>query len=305
MAKKVIIEFPSNLGLIQPGPGLEPGVKRLPDWLKKFGFHDLIQPDKVYRIDPPTYSMHIDRDSGIRNAEAISVYAMQQVPVLKKQILEKNFSIVLGGDCSILIGNALALKQVGKFGLFFLDGHTDFMWPELSGTKGAAGMDLAIATGNGHDKLANILNQGPYLEEEYVWCIGNREFDASYVKTITDSRIHYTDLIKLRETGISNCCHSFLKMADINNLDGFWIHLDVDVLDDEFMPAVDSREPGGLNYSELKGILSLLLTSDKAFGIEITILDPDRDPAGIYTKEFIHEIGPLLRDRGQVHSHIS
>jgi arginase len=305
MAKKVIIEFPSNLGLIEPGPGLEPGVKRLPDWLRKFNFHDLVQPDKVYRVDPPPYSMCIDRDSGIRNAEAISVYAMQQVPVIKKQILEKTFSIVLGGDCSILIGNALALKGNGKFGLFFLDGHTDFMGTALSTTKGAAGMDLAIATGNGHAKLSNILNRGPYLEEAYVWCVGNREFDALYVKTITDSKIHYTDLIKLRETGIKNCCHFFLKMADLNNLDGFWIHLDVDVLDDELMPAVDSRNPGGLNYNELKEILSLLLTSEKAYGIEITILDPDLDPEGIYAKEFTNEIGPLLREYGKIYSQIS
>jgi arginase len=297
MTKTVIIEFPSNLGLIEPVPGLEPGVKRLPDWLKKFNFYDLIQTDKVYRIDPPSYSMHIDQDSGIRNAEAIADYARQQAPLLKKMILEKNFSIVIGGDCSILIGNSLALKQAGNFGLFFLDGHTDFMWPELSGSKGAAGMDLAIVTGNGHTKLADILNLGPYFKEENVWCVGNREFDELYVKMITDSKINYYDLLHVRKTGIKNCCHSFLNMLEKNRLDGFWIHLDVDVLDDELMPAVDSRDPGGLQYNELKEILSLLLKSDKAAGIEITILDPDLDPEGIYTKRFIHEIGPLVGNK--------
>jgi len=300
MAKTAIIEFPSNLGLIEPAPGKEPGVKRLPDWLKNLHFHDLIQPDEVYRIDPPSYSMHIDQDSDIRNADAIADYARQQAPVLKKIIQEKKFSIVIGGDCSILIGNALALKQAGNYGLFFLDGHTDFMWPELSGTKGAAGMDLAIVTGNGHPKLANISGLKPYFKEEQVWCVGNREFDELYVKTITDSNIHYYDLVHLRETEIKNCCHSFLNMINKNRLDGFWIHLDVDVLDDDLMPAVDSREPGGLNYNELKEILSLLLKSDKASGIEMTILDPDLDPSGIYTRRFIHEIGPLISKKKTV-----
>jgi arginase len=117
------------------------------------------------------------------------------------------------------------------------------MWPELSGTKGAAGMDLAIVTGNGHPKLANISGLGPYFKEEHVWCAGNREFDELYVKTITDSNIHYYDLLHLRETEIKNCCHGFLNMINKNRLDGFWIHLDVDVLDDELMPAVDSRDP--------------------------------------------------------------
>src|SRR5439155_9178739 len=99
-----------------------------------------------------------------------------------------------------------------NFGLFFLDGHTDFMWPELSGTKGAAGMDLAIVTGNGHQKLTNIFNQGPYIKEENVYCVGNREFDEQYIRTIENSGIHYFDINKLRETGIKNCCDSFLGM---------------------------------------------------------------------------------------------
>lgn len=34
MKKVVIVEFPSNLGLKEPQPGKEPGVKHLPDWLK-------------------------------------------------------------------------------------------------------------------------------------------------------------------------------------------------------------------------------------------------------------------------------
>jgi len=39
-------------------------------------------------------------------------------------------------------------------------------------------------------------------------------------------------------------------MVSENNLDGFWLHLDVDVLNDDIMPAVDSREKGGLFYDE-------------------------------------------------------
>ncbi|MFD0423433.1 arginase family protein [Streptomyces parvus] len=40
---------------------------------------------------------------------------------------------------------------------------------------------------------------------------------------------------------------------------GYWVHLDVDVLDDAIMPAVDHRLPGGL---------------------DVTIFNPRRDPEG-------------------------
>ncbi|MCF1716204.1 hypothetical protein L0U88_16300 [Flavihumibacter sp. RY-1] len=56
------------------------------------------------------------------------------------------------------------------------------------------------------------------------------------------------------------------------------------------MPAVDSRTPDGLWYSELSELLEPLLISDKATGLQITILDPDLDPSGYYTKEFVKRI---------------
>jgi len=297
MANIAIPEFPSNLGLIEPAPGLEPGVKKLPVWLQKYSFYKLLSLEKIYSLFPPSYSMNIDKESGVRNADAISDYAKQQAGILKKVIQEKTFAVAIGGDCSILIGNSLALKQLGNYGLFFLDGHTDFAWPLLSQTAGAAGMDLAIVTGHGHKKLSNILNLGPYINEKNVWCVGNRNFDEVYVRAITNSKINYFDLNKLREEGIINCCNSFLKMVAENNLDGFWIHLDVDVLNDEIMPAVDSREEGGLIYKELNEILEILVSSKKAIGMEITILDPDLDPSGIYTKNFVNEIGQLIKEK--------
>jgi len=189
----------------------------------------------------------------------------------------------------------LALKQLGNFGLFFLDGHTDYIWPELSHTGGAAGMDLAIVTGHGHDKLANINRQKPYVKEEQSWCVGNREYDdPEYIAAIENSNVNYFDLNRLREYGIEKTISDFLAMADHKNLDGFWIHLDVDVLNDDIMPAVDSRAPGGLSYDELRMILGRLLKSPKATGIEITILDPDLDPEGKYTRLFVEQVGGML-----------
>lgn len=37
--------------------------------------------------------------------------------------------LVLGGDCSILLGAALGLRSRRRFGLVHIDGHTDFRHP--------------------------------------------------------------------------------------------------------------------------------------------------------------------------------
>ena len=291
-----ILEFPSNLGLIEPSPGKEPGVRKLPEWLKHYGFYDIISPVHTEFLSPPAYSMDIDKDSMVRNAVPITDYARKQALVLGNVINRKNFALVIGGDCSILIGNMLALKQCGQYSLFYLDGHTDFIWPELSQTHGAAGMDLAIVSGNGHQKLTDIHQMKPYVSEENIWAVGNREYDKTYEETILRSKINYYSLARLEREGIDSCTLHFLHHVEETKPDGFWIHLDADVLDDGIMPAVDSRQAGGLQYEEISKILMKLIENRYCAGLEITILDPDLDPDGNYTREFVLQIGRAIRN---------
>jgi arginase len=291
-----IISFNSNLGLIEPGPGIEPGVKKLPEWLRKFGLFDLINAEEEIKLEPPPYSMHLDPVSNMRNTSSIASYALQQVPIIKDVVSRNHFALVLGGDCSILIGNALALKQMGQFKLFFIDGHTDFMWPSLSSTHGVAGMDLAVVTGHGHESLANLMGCTPYFAEQNVWCVGNREYDPDYVQAIKKTAIHYYDLTHLRQVGMLSCLQSFFSGLEDEPTDGFWIHLDVDVLDPLIMPAVDSPDPGGMSYAELTILLRELLSNPKCVGLEITILDPDRDPEGKIAQKFITEVGTAIQE---------
>jgi arginase len=290
-----LFEFPSNLGLKKTDYAIEPGVKRLPDWLKQFGFHDLIKPDKVIRLEPPAYTMLVDKVSQVRNADSIVAYAKEQAALLYNEISNETFQLILGGDCSILIGSAIALRQKGTYGLFYLDGHTDFIWPEMSGTHGAAGMDLAIVAGHGHNKLTNIHNLKPYIKEEHIYCVGNREYDVDYEKPVIESNVTYLPLNRLRKNGLQHTVQQFLQMVQQENLDGFFIHFDVDALDDRIMPAVDSRTADGLSYEELAVILSPLLFSKKAIGMEITILDPDLDEEGIYTREFVNKMVQVIK----------
>lgn len=289
-----LFEFPSNLGLKKSESEIEPGVKKLPEWLKMHGFHKQVNPLQIFRIEPPEYGMDLDVETRVRNADKIVEYAIEQSELLSAKLEDNIFQLIIGGDCSILIGSSIALKQKGNYGLFFLDGHTDFIGPEISQTGGAAGMDLAIITGYGHDKLTNILNQKPYFKEKNVFCVGNREYDREYVRPILKSDIEYFDLKRLRREGIQNTIHQFLKLVEQQNLDGFFIHLDVDVLNDEIMPAVDSRKKGGLSYVEFSELLKPLLSSKKAVGIEISILDPHLDSEGKFTTEFVKNFIDIL-----------
>ncbi|MCD9574576.1 arginase family protein [Flavobacterium soyae] len=290
MKEICIVEFTSNLGLKEPQTGKEPGVNRLPDWLWKHNLHRTINPKNIIRVDPPKYSNSKDPETNILNTDSLVTYAREQAYLINNLLSANKFPFVLGGDCSILLGSAMALKQKGNYGLFYLDGHTDFMDISLSETGGAGGMAASIVTGNGHQKLTNILNLSPYIKEENLWCVGNREYDDEYENEIRKSSATYISLQQLRKQGIASCIKTFLSEVENKNLDGFWLHIDVDVLNDDIMPCVDSRTPDGLTYEEFNELTSYLFESQKLSGLEITILDPDLDETGQYTKDFVINI---------------
>jgi arginase len=60
----------------------------------------------------------------------------------------------------------------------------------------------------------------------------------------------------------------------------FWIHLDVDVLDQAVMPAVDSPGSPGIDETDLIDLLRTLMQQKLRAGMTVTIYDPDLDPQG-------------------------
>ena len=196
------------------------------------------------------------------------------------------FPLVLGGDCSILLGSMLALKKIGRFGLVFVDGHLDFRHPGNSARLGAAaGEDLALVTGRGSGRLTNLGGLGPLVRDEDVLALGERE-DYPEWRDIHGTDITVWDLPRLRKLGFAGAAGRAAEKLGTKGVEGFWVHLDADVLDDALMPAVDSRQPGGVDYAELVELLGPLLRSELAVGMVITIFDPELDPTGEIAEAF-------------------
>ena len=182
-----------------------------------------------------------------------------------------------------------------------MDGHTDFTWPVMSSTSGGAGMETGIVTGYGHTSLKNIRGKLSYIKEQNVWCVGNRDPDPKYEDVINSSKINYHPLHELRRpNGIKYCVEAFLNHMNSSEIQGFWVHVDLDVLNDILMPAVDSREKGRLFYEEFRELLVPVLSNKKCVGFEITILDPELDPLNSYTSILIQNMLAILRDAGRI-----
>jgi arginase len=82
----------------------------------------------------------------------------------------------------------------------------------------------------------------------------------------------------IAEHGAKEGARAALVHMQAAGVDGFWIHVDADVLDPTVIPAVDSPEPGGLGLDELADLLTPLVRQPGAIGLELTIYDPTLDP---------------------------
>ena len=200
---------------------------------------------------------------------------------------------MLGGDCSVLLGSALAMHRLGeavggRIGLVFVDGHSDFRHPGNASYVGAAaGEDLALVTGRGQADLAAIEGRRPYFRDIDVVVLGIRAQDE-YRLDLQAAGIATRPVPELRAEGAARTAQwAHEQLADCA---GYWVHIDVDVLDPAVMPAVDAPDPGGIAFAELEILLAGLVDTPHCLGVELTVFDPDYDPDGAYAAEIVNTV---------------
>jgi arginase len=293
-----VVDAPSNLGLRPPNVGEEPGVRKLAAALRSRGIVSRLDALDGGRLVPPPYSPDVDPETTVINGEAVREFSVDLADKVGSVLRDGYFPVILGGDCSILVGNMLALRPLGRFGLVYMDGHLDFRHLGNSEVVGAAaGAELALVCGRGPEGLTNIDGSKPLVRDEDIFALGGREDDPE-TRDVADTGIEVWDLPAVREIGPGEAAVRAVETLKANGVDGFWIHLDADVLDDAVMPAVDSRQPDGLSYAELIDLLRVLLRSDLAVGMQVTIFDPELDPTGKIAEEFTSALVAAFMDEG-------
>jgi arginase len=289
-----IIEAPSTLGLFPSG------VEQLPDAVLAAGFAERIGARLAGRVSPPPYDSTRDPVTGLLNPSGLRDYAHQLAAATGEVLDGSEVPIVLGGDCSILLGNLLALRRRGRHGLLFIDGHADFYQPEAEPRGEAASMDLALATGRGPQVLADLDGVGPLVADEDVAHFGRRdaaEAEQAGSQRIEDTAIALIDLATIQRRGAERAAQDALGHLRRPELAGIWVHLDCDALDDDLMPAVDYRLPGGLSWPELETVLRLAIDTGSVVGLEITIFNPTLDPDGTIARDLVTCLVRALEQR--------
>lgn len=295
-----IILAPSNLGLSPLRPDHEPGTWQAPTVLMEAGLRDGLAPANVVSLERPAYSQEAQPGTRLRNGPRMRSFNLALADEVDQALREGDFALVLGGDCSLLLGALAGGRRHGPLSLLHIDGHSDFRHPGNYDTNAmlgaAAGMDLAMATGKGEASAVDWPEvTSPLVAERDVIQLGERENrDPDFAwPDVNQTDIERIDVFEARQIGSSAVLDKIFERLASSSHRSFWVHFDVDVLDQEIMPAVDCPGSPGLDVEDLVHILNHCVADPACLGMTVTVFDPDLDPDGRYAKVIVDILSRL------------
>ena len=157
-------------------------------------------------------------------------------------------------------------------GVIWFDAHADFNTPETSTSGFLDGMALSILTGHSWPALAARFTGFKPVPARNVVLIGARDLDSGETIALTQSEITRIG------PGLGGLEQAVKALSE--KVSNFYVHLDVDVLDESEGRANSYACGGGLFAQDLYAALNLLRQSGRIKAVSITSYDPTGDPGG-------------------------
>lgn len=197
-----------------------------------------------------------------------------------RTIADGNLPIVLGNTCEVALGAARSVAGRGRMGLAYIDGHADFQHDaNLIPLHKRARCELALLTG----RTASGAMLPDCFRDTDTATIGFKRDDEAFFE-LRKTEILLWPMYWLYEHPRIDLEQSLKRRFDRAELDGIWIHLDLDAIDPRLLPGVATPIDDGLSVSELVPILRTILATGKVIGMSIANLTPELLADGVQAK---------------------
>lgn len=267
-----------------------PGTERAPFALREAGLLQALRAlgsPVVNLSDLSLFPYREDPGSSARNGEVVACAARAAADEMPRALAE-GFTVVLGGDCSLVVGTAAGARQaLGQpVGLVYLDANADLNTPETSPSGLLSGMALSLALGRGPEGVVSAGGAPPAVRPEHVALIGFRGLDPGERRPLGDLGLALP-ADAARRLGMRTA--AALALDGVGNEDGpILVHLDVDVVDPLEMPAkAVITEAAALSLAEVSDLVTAFLASPRVVAIEVVEYDPSADPEGVHARKIV------------------
>lgn len=278
------------LGVPFNSDGTPPEVEDPPARLRQAGLVARLSASRPVHdcgdLQIPTAVKQRDPGHGVLNWPSWQAVTGSVAEAVRGILAARGWPLVVGGDCSILVGvMAGAIEVEDRCGLFFVDAHGDLHTPATSPTGEPADMELAALTGRAPCPLSR--SAGALLDDADVVVIGVREpdgIDAAPIRTVDSTQLRRGDIVSRVRTA-----------AEALSDRPAWLHLDVDVLDPSLMPVIYPAG-AGLTFDETRTTLRVLIRTGRVIGMTVACFHPNLDSTGAATAGLVELLSSVLTD---------
>lgn len=195
-------------------------------------------------------------------------------------IAAERFALMLGGDHAASIGSLAGAGVAGRLGVIWIDAHADINTPETSPSGNVHGMPLAVALGQGPERLTAIGARSGLRIDDLVY-IGLRDLDPAERDLLRSGPALVFTADAIEERGIDEAILTAIDRLLRNGVDAVHLSIDIDSLDPSIVPGTGTRFPGGLTYRELIRAIGQLRRSNLPIAsADVVELNPLLDPTG-------------------------
>jgi arginase len=273
------------------------GEERAPAALRAAGLAELFGATDSDAVVPPLRDPVRDPGSGVIAFEDLRRSSQMLQEAVRATIRRGASPLVLGGDCSLLPGAiAGAREALGPVGLWFVDGHADYLDGETSPTGEAADMELAMLTGDGPAGLVDPVEAGPLMRPRDVVVLGHRPAsshpDVALELERVPASVARLSADQIAAEGATEVGERWER--ELAARGPAWLHLDLDVLDEEELSAVSYPQPRGLDWHSFSELARPFLASPALAGISVADLNPDLDRDGSQARRVVRALAEAL-----------
>ena len=198
-------------------------------------------------------------------------------------VTDKNWPLIIGGDCTITIGVLAALnKHYPSLGMIYLDGDVDLNTPETTFSGIFDGMVLAHILGRGNEELSHFGSCHPILDGRNISLFGYSS-EAGGIDPVEEEQLKVTTMDKyplqeVRDAAATSAARALQTLE--SKVEHILVHFDVDVIDHADFAAVDVPHNPGLGFEDVQESLNIFLKSPKVIGLVVTEFRASQDSDG-------------------------
>jgi arginase len=283
--KIALIGAPSSAAAFQPGSEKAPAALRaagLVDRLKEAGFevHDYGDcPQRLFADD--------DEHRRARNLPAI-VAGLNDLKIHAETAIKSGaLVLVLAGDCAQSIGLLTGARRYYKhLNLIWFDRDADLNTPATTPSGRIDGMVVAHIVGRGAPELVRFWGESPLVREPDVLLYGIARLDPPEQEVLAKSPLRHVTAEQIVAKGAEKSAIDALTHSHADTRE-FILHLDVDVISGDDLPAVNVPETGGLSLAQVRDSLKKFVAHKNLLGLDIAQFNPDKDPDGSAAKKIV------------------